>query len=139
MKIIFDYDRTLYNPDAGNVFPGVFKLLKTLTAKHDLFLVTVNSQARKDAALIEDLREYFTEVFFVERKSATLFQQIAGEEKNVIVIGDRLEDEINIGMQLGFITIHVQPEKPQYKKSQTPTHRVPEVAKVLPIIQRYMM
>lgn len=137
MKIIFDYNRTLFNPDAGNVFPGVFQLLKTLSRKHELFLITLNKPERKDSSAILDMKPYFSEVLFVERKTTAAFQQIAGEDANVIVIGDRFEDEIQIGMQLGFITIHVQPQKPFYKKAHTPTFRVAEIQQVLAIIKSY--
>jgi len=137
MKIIFDYNRTLFNPDAGSVFPGVFQLLKTLSAKHELFLITLNKPERKDSSAIQDMKPYFREVIFVERKTVTAFKEIAGDDAKVIVIGDRFEEEIQIGMQLGFITIHVQPQKPFYKKSKTPTFRVAEIQQVLSIIKSY--
>jgi FMN phosphatase YigB (HAD superfamily) len=137
MKIIFDYNRTLFNPDAGEVFPGVFHLLKTLSQKHELFLITLNKPERKDSSAIQDMKAYFDEILFVERKTVETFRKIVGDDKNVIVIGDRFEDEIRIGIELELITVHIQPTKAFYKKNQTPTHVVSEITNVLQIIDRY--
>lgn len=137
MKIIFDYNRTLFNPDSGQLFPGVFRLLKRLADQHELFLVTLNKPERKDSAAIQEMKPYFDEIFFVERKTIGAFKNIVGEEKNVIVIGDRFEDEIRIGIELELITIHVQQTKTFYKKGQTPTHFVPEISQILQIIETY--
>ncbi len=139
MKILFDYNRTLFNPDTGDLYPGVFRVLKTLSARHALFLITLDKPERKDSAAIADLRPYFTEVKFVERKSAAIFQELVGNtDQKVIVIGDRLEDEIRIGIKLGYITIHL-PNGPFSAAAGKirPAHRATSITKVLEIIATY--
>ncbi len=140
MKIIFDYNRTLFNPDSGMLFPNVFRVLKVLAPKHELFLVTLDKPERKTSTAIEELRPFFNQIFFVERKTATLFAQIVNgseQPERAIVIGDRLEDEIAIGQQLGLVTVHVcQQSRPKFSKI-TPTHTVSEIKKVIELIKQY--
>ena len=40
MKIIFDYNRTLYDPKTKALYPGTLKLLNKLAKKHHLYLVS---------------------------------------------------------------------------------------------------
>jgi len=47
MKILFDYNRTLFNPDTNSVYPDVFLVLKTLSLKHELFLITLDKPEKK--------------------------------------------------------------------------------------------
>lgn len=142
MKIIFDYNRTLFNPDSGDVFPGVFRLLKTLAPKHELFLITLDKPERKSSAAITEMAPFFKDVVFVERKTVSVFQTIVGQDKNVLIIGDRLEDEIRIGIKLGLPTIHVRGKTPPrlkrfFPRKQRPTHTVPSIDAVLEIIETY--
>lgn len=138
MKLIFDYNRTLFNPESGQVFPGVFGMLKKLSKKHELILVTLNSPGRKNSAAIVDMQPYFSEVHFVERKTAKHFSELISGEATVIVIGDSLEGEIKAGIELDLITIHIQSQlEKRYYKTKRPTHSVTEVTRILPIIENY--
>jgi phosphoglycolate phosphatase-like HAD superfamily hydrolase len=107
MKIILDFNRTLFNPDTDTLYPGVLGLLKQLAAKNDLFLITRNELQRKDRLADLGIAPYFTKTFFVEEKTPDLFADIAGRDKNVFVVGDNIQDEIRIGNTLGLKTVRV--------------------------------
>ncbi len=108
MKIIFDYNRTLFDPDTANVYSGVLELLKKLSAQYELFLVSRNEPARKEKFETLGIKKYFQKIFFIDEKSKKVFTEIAGDTKKVIVVGDRIGDEIKIGNQLGFLTVRLK-------------------------------
>lgn len=58
-----------------------------------------------------NIKNYFQEIFFLEKKSKKNFQLIAKGTKNVVVVGDSISDEIQIGNQLGFITVRLKKGK----------------------------
>jgi hypothetical protein len=47
MKIIFDYNRTIFDPDTDNLYFGVLDLLQKLSQKYELFLISRNEPTRK--------------------------------------------------------------------------------------------
>lgn len=108
MKIIFDYNRTLFDPDTNALYPGVSDMLKRLSGAHELYLVS-RFEAERLTQLEElDIAQYFQKTTFVGDKSAPLFKELVGDAKDVIVVGDSIGDEIKIGNQLGFMTIRVK-------------------------------
>ncbi len=111
MKIIFDYNRTIFDPDTDNVYPGVLELLQRLSARHELVLVSRNEPARKKRIEELTITNYFQKIVFVNEKSKQLFKEIAGNEKKVMVVGDSISGEITIGNQLGLITVRLKKGK----------------------------
>lgn len=111
MKIIFDYNRTIFDPDIDALYPGVLDLLSTLSQKNKLFLISRNEPARKDRMKELGIEKYFQKVAFVAEKSPREFQEMAGDGKNVLVVGDSITDEIKIGNRLGFITVRLKKGK----------------------------
>lgn len=111
MKIIFDYNRTLFNPDTNSLYQGVLDLLQDLSRYNELFLISRNEPRRRDRLEEFGIAEYFNNIAFVEDKTADIFTKLVGSCKNVFVIGDRVREEIAIGNKLGFRTIRVQQGK----------------------------
>lgn len=111
MKIIFDYNRTIFDPETDNLYPGVLELLQKLSAKYQLFLISRNEPARKRRLEELNIKNYFQKISFVNEKSKQVFEEIGGNTKNVIVVGDSISDEIKIGNQLGFITVRLKKGK----------------------------
>lgn len=108
MKIIFDYNRTIFDPETDKLFPGVLDLLRELSKKNELFLVSRNEPERKKRLKELDIGGFFRRVLFVGEKSMDVFREIAGDARDVIVVGDSIGDEIKIGNQLGFITVRLK-------------------------------
>lgn len=111
MKIIFDYNRTIFDPETDNLYLGVLELLQKLSAKYELFLISRNEPARKRRLEELNIKNYFQKISFVNEKSKQILEEISGNTKNVIVIGDSISDEIKIGNQLGFITVRLKKGK----------------------------
>ena len=108
MKIIFDYNRTIFDPATDNLYPGVLELLKKLSEKYELFLISRNEPTRKKRLEELNIKNYFQKILFVNEKSKKIFEKIAGNTKKIIVIGDSISNEIKIGNQLGFFTIRLK-------------------------------
>jgi len=111
MKIIFDYNRTIFDPDADNLYLGVLELLQKLSSKYELFLISRNEPTREKRLEELNIKNYFQKILFVNEKSKQVFEEIVGNTKKVIVVGDSISDEIKIGNQLGFFTIRLKKGK----------------------------
>lgn len=141
MKIIFDYNRTIYNPDTDNLYQGVFDLLKKLALKHELYLVSHNDPARRNRLKELNISNLFQRSLFVGKKTKQIFDEISGFEKNTIVIGDSISNEIEIGNQLNLITIRVRQgrfsnEKPK-NKNQVAKFEVTNISDLESIVLNY--
>ena len=108
MKIIFDYNRTIFDPDTDDLYLGTLELLQKLSQKYELFLISRNEPARKNRLEKLGIQDYFQKIIFVNEKSQQIFKEIAGDTRDVIVVGDNIGDEIKIGNQLGFVTARLR-------------------------------
>ena len=111
MKIIFDYNRTIFDPDTDNLYPGVLNLLQKLSEKYELFLISRNEPLRKKRLEELTIKNYFKKILFVDTKTKQIFEEIVGDANSVIVVGDSISDEIKIGNQLGLTTIRLKKGK----------------------------
>lgn len=141
MNIIFDYNRTIYDPEVGALYPGALDVLRDLSREHDLYLVSRNEPNRQDYLTKAGIAGFFKKVVFVDEKSIGLFAAIAEKPGRTITIGDKLSGEIRIGNKLGHITIRVAQgrfakEKPLIKEER-PLYEVKRIEEVLDIIKRY--
>jgi len=140
MKIIFDYNRTLFDPDVDTLYPGVLDLLNVASQKHEIFLVSRNERARKKRMKDLGIEQYFKEIFFVDEKSDALFVFIAGGMRGMVV-GDSIQDEIAIGNRLGLITVRLKQGKFAYEtpqnKSEIPAFEVENIEALKALIAKY--
>ncbi len=105
MKIIFDYNRTIFDPEGDELFPGVFELLAELSKNHELFLVSMNEPGREARFGELGIEHFFETIVFVSKKTPELFAAMVKGDKEVVVVGDRIKHEILLGNKLGFTTI----------------------------------
>jgi len=141
MKILFDYNRTLFNPDTDSLYQGALELLHDMAKRHELILISRKEVGREEHMEKLGIRNYFKSVHFVEEKNEKLFKELAEGDTHVIVIGDRVKEEILIGNKLGFTTIWLQQgkfadERPSSPDEQ-PTHTVQTIAEIKKIITSY--
>jgi FMN phosphatase YigB (HAD superfamily) len=108
MKILLDYNRTIFDPETDMLYPGVFDILRRLSVRHELFLISRDEPSRKERMEELDIRQYFQKILFVKEKSKQIFSEITDDAKDVIVVGDSIGDEIKVGNQLGFITVRLK-------------------------------
>ena len=136
---------TYFNPffETLTPFPGVYEMLESLRQDYALFLLTSGipeAQQRKVKAL--NLSSYFSELLYApldqERAKYKAIQDIARRYHyrfdQTVVIGDRINNEIVAGNQLGCYTIWIQqgeclgvsPETPD----ETPHFTTPHILDV---------
>ncbi|MDD5416169.1 MAG: HAD hydrolase-like protein [Candidatus Daviesbacteria bacterium] len=123
--IIFDWKRTLYDPDRKVLLPGAVELLKFLRSKHiPMILIGKGGQDMKQEVKRLGVAKYFQEIVFSDKeKDLQTFQKFIKNPQEVLVIGDRVRSELEIGKKLGAVTIWVRqgkfvnelPENPNQK------------------------
>ena len=111
MKIILDYNRTLFNPEADRLYEGVRGVLKGLSRENELLLISMNEPGRNERLKELGIKNYFQKIVFVENKTKEIFESLSQGLKDVVVVGDRVRSEISLGRQLGFTTIWVRQGK----------------------------
>jgi FMN phosphatase YigB (HAD superfamily) len=140
--IIFDFNRTLYDPDKHQLMPGAVELLQGAKAKGYVLLLLGKAAASR-AQLMEELgiNSYFAEVMLVEEKSDALFEGFAkrhsADKTRSYVIGDRAQGELKYGYRGGWRTIWLKAGKFADElpmADQQPNYIVDSLEKVLPLL-----
>lgn len=103
--VIIDFNRTLFNPDKNEFFDGVFDLLKCLKERQwKLALISVENEERLNK--IGPISSFFEIIKVVEEKNVQNFGEIITilrvNPNEILVIGDRIKEEITIGKKLGM-------------------------------------
>jgi len=111
MKIIFDYNRTIFNPETENLYEGAFELLSDLVKDHELYLVSANEVGREEKMKKFGIDIFFKKALFVNNKTVEIFEEIAFKGENVFVVGDNIYSEIKTGNQMDFTTVLVKQGK----------------------------
>jgi len=141
MKIIFDYNRTIFDPNTQELYPGVFKLLKQLSINHDLFLISKNEFGRRETLDNLGIIDFFQKIFFVENKTIEIFKKVSKNNKETLIIGDRIRGEIVIGNKLNFITVWLKQGKfsneEPINEEQKPKYIINDILELKKIIKKY--
>lgn len=106
--IIFDFNRTLYDPDDKMLLPRVRFVLNILRRRGwAMYLVSRASPTRQDLISKLGINRYFKKIIITKNKNLGDFASIVGQAPidNSYVIGDRVREEIKFGNSLGCITI----------------------------------
>lgn len=142
--VIFDFNRTIYDPETRGLVPGARELLLELQRNSvPLYLVSKADESRPQ--LLEELalKDFFKEAFFVERKDPALFFEILRHAdvhpKQMYVVGDHLHKEIRCGNQCGMRTIWLKRGKfsdltPEME-ADSPWRTVEEMTEVLGLLE----
>jgi len=144
IAVIFDFNRTIYDPDTGAMLSGAREVLDALrTRSVPLYLVSKADESRPQLLEEMGVKDFFTESFFVERKDPTLFFEIlkrAGvHPKQMYVVGDHLHKEIRCGNQCGMRTIWLKRGKfsdlEPAMEADHPWQTVSDMSEVLGLIE----
>lgn len=114
-SIIFDYNRTIYNPEEGVVYPGSLELLqKYKDSGFALFLVAKGGTDRQKQ--IEDLniKHFFRRIIVHTEKTKDDFIEVMNEcekKTELFVVGDRIKKEIRFGNECDMTTIWLKKGK----------------------------
>ncbi len=136
--IIFDFINTLYDPEKKQLFTGVLSLLKDLkTSGIKLGLLSYGSAGKIELIRKLGLNEYFDKVAVTEEKSPAEFQLFLEQFKlnpdQILVVGDRLDDEIKTGKSLGLITVWISPQ-PNITRTKFADFQIRSVTEVITFI-----
>lgn len=107
--IVFDFNRTLFDPTVYGLYHGVSPMLDELSARKRLFLYSRKSWDRSDLLKSLGIDTYFEDVLFVEQKTAKNLGEFLAKNgisaAGSIVVGDMLSDELCVGSELGLTTV----------------------------------
>lgn len=140
--VIFDFNRTLYDPEKGRVMRGARKVIKFLTDQgFTLFLISAGQKTTRKTIEQTGMVLFFEKITVSKSKSLRDFRKFITPDvslKNSYVIGDRVKSEIKKGNQLKMRTIWIckgkfARELPTSIKEQ-PTFTVSNIMGVLEII-----
>lgn len=140
--VIFDYNRTVFNPDTEQLMPGALEALTALQQENiPLFLVAKGTDERKKQIETLGLLPFFKKVIVNENKSADDFRSCMQEcpsETQFFAVGDRVKEEIRHANSCGITTIWFRngkfaTEEPE-DDSQKPQFIVSSLAEAIEII-----
>lgn len=107
--IIFDWKRTLYDPDERILLDGAIELLEFLKAKDiPMILIGKGGEDMKQEVECLGVARFFQHIVFAEgAKDPELFKVYINQDnaKSTLFIGDRVRSELEIGNKLGATTI----------------------------------
>src|SRR3989344_4974661 len=131
--IIFDFNRTIYDPDNNCLISGAKFVLRTLLRRgFSLYLISRAEKSRKQLIKNLGIGKYFSRIIIAKEKSRRDFERITAPmavcRSSSFVVGDRVRKEICIGNLLGLQTIWLKSgkfadEKPR-EKNEKPAHIV---------------
>jgi len=113
--IIFDYNRTIYDPESGSQYPEVQDLLAELRKRgFKTFLISKGDEERRMQITELGLLSLFDDITVVKEKSREDFQryiELCPAGTKVYVVGDRVRKEIRFGNELGAKTVWLKKGK----------------------------
>lgn len=141
--IIFDFNRTIYDPETRDFLPKAPLVLQTLRKQgFTLFLICKAKRSREGIINTLGIRRYFKKIRIVQEKHREHFAEFLSPETDLggsFVVGDCIKEEITLGNELGLRTIWLRRGKfagelPEHPGEQ-PTHAVPQLEDILQIIK----
>ena len=142
--IIFDYYRTLYNPEEKEVSKETLQLLQRLKEKGlRLALISKKEQGREEEIKASPFFSFFSFVCFCEEKKVTDLETacrvLKVSKEEAIVVGDRVKKEITVGNQAGIKTVWLKKgkfaEEVPTKDTDTPTYVITQLNEVEKVIE----
>lgn len=140
---IFDWKRTLYDPERLTLIDGTISILKFLKSnKIKLVLIGKGGDDMIREVKRLKLMSFFSHIIFVgDKKTTSAFKPfITKDPRDTLIVGDRVRAEIELGISLGTKTAWIQQgtfanELPKSKK-QKPTYVFPSLKNLLIFLQK---
>lgn len=114
MVIIFDWKRTLYDPDKKSLMDGAVNLLSSLQKKNiSLILIGKGGEDMYSEVQRLDVKKFFCKIVFEEgSKDLSIYKLYVSENpKETVFVGDRIRSELAVGNKLGCVTIWLKQGK----------------------------
>jgi ribonucleotide monophosphatase NagD (HAD superfamily) len=111
-SIIFDWKRTLYDPEGSNLIDGAVEVLNYFS-RHNIpmFLIGKGQKEMHDETIRLDVAKYFQDILFVEssKNPNDFFRFMKMNERyKTLIIGDRIKSEIKLGNSVDATTIWIR-------------------------------
>lgn len=107
--IIFDFNRTLFDPEEGILISGSVEVLRKLAQNKKLALITTDLGKRDYLIKKLGIEQFFKKIIVTKYKNEQDFlvccKALKVKPNQVIVVGDRVKGEIMIGNKLGMLTV----------------------------------
>lgn len=141
--IIFDWKRTLYDPDNKLLIDGALELLKSIK-KRNIPIILVGKGGDDMNKEIKRLAvdSYFEKIIFIEgEKDLSIYKPLISKKtKDTLFIGDRVRSELEAGNKLGAITVWIKQgkfadEEPE-NEQQKPTFTVLRLRQCIRLISK---
>ena len=147
-SIIFDFSRTLYDPETGDFYSGAIDLLDKLKSQgYKLGLVTRTPQLGERESQLKELGldKYFQAVDIFTKDSTKNFNKIFTrlniQPEESVVIGDRISSEIIEGNRAGAVTVWIRQGKfamdEPGEKIEQPDYTIYNLSELLDILEDY--
>ena len=117
-SVIFDWERTMWDPEAEALFPGALELVEKLAVHYDLYIVSMASKGEAEIErrkkLIQDLglTPSFKEIVFVTEEKgeahASVFKQYSLIPAHTMIVDDRMIRGVARGNSVGAVTVRFQ-------------------------------
>lgn len=140
--IMFDFNRTLYNPDKKELIKGAKSVLeKYFKAEIRMILISRLEKDRQGIVREMGIEKYFDEIVFVKEKNEKLFKTFLEKynPQKVYVVGDYLYEEIRYGNMNNMKTIWIRNGKFKDVQPQSaydkPNYTIDNISKITSIIK----
>lgn len=111
--VIFDWKRTLYDPEVQTLTDGVMPLLNHFKKKNiKMVLVGKGGDDMRQEVERLGVKEFFSKIVFAEgEKDSNVFSRYIEDPQKTLFIGDRVRSELEIGKKLGAVTVWIRQGK----------------------------
>ncbi|MCX6767391.1 MAG: HAD family hydrolase [Candidatus Micrarchaeota archaeon] len=108
--IVFDFNRTLFNPDEGALEEGAVGILEELSKKFLLGLLSKKGEGNRLELFNElGIRKFFKVVKVVEEKNEAIFmecvRELGVEPRETLAVGDQIKKDVKYSKALGCTTV----------------------------------
>lgn len=142
--VIFDFNRTVYNPLTGKLMEGAQELLNKLEAdgvRMSLLSKTFHDGRREEIEAL-GIANYFDAILvtFDDKQKAHFDKLLAAMNtapSKTVVIGDRVKSEIALGNRIGMRTIWFRNGKFRDELPEAPSERPNKIISDLFMILKY--
>ncbi len=122
--IVFDFNRTLYDPDSDSLAPGALDVVRGLAERYPLALYSKRGEGRDERIAQLGLAPFFRKTVAVEKKCgediACVAREFGVSPAEVLVVGDRVRSELRAGKEAGCRTVWVRRGKFADEGPETP-------------------
>lgn len=144
--IIFDWGRTLHDPESNSLFNGVRELLERLSKDYALALVSLaksdDPETRRRKIEESGIAKYFKSILVGGEDKNEMYEKVLtilnNEPKDLIVVDDRVFQGIAWGNQKGAMTVWLRNRKfadeLPTQETGNPTYTINDIKELVAII-----